>query len=89
MAAPQIVPELSTGESESLQRETEESLNTAERNLSSVTGKSLNASQADLASKVRAFIGDAREAGRTGDWGRARTLATKAQVLSEQLTGTL
>lgn len=89
MAAPQIVPELSTGESESLQKETEESLNVAERNLSSATGKSLNASQADLASKVRAFIGDAREAGRAGDWGRARTLATKAQVLSEELTRSL
>ncbi|MGB2590457.1 MAG: hypothetical protein WBG02_19440 [Candidatus Acidiferrum sp.] len=89
LAPPQIVPELSAGESASLQRETEESLNAAERNLSSMAGKSLNATQSDLISKVRSFISDAREAARAGDWERARTLATKAQVLSEQLTGSL
>lgn len=87
LATPQFVPELSAGESATLQRETEESLITAERNLASITGKPMNASQADLASKVRGFISDAREAASAGDWGRARTLATKAQVLSEQLTG--
>jgi hypothetical protein len=86
---PQIVPDLSTQESASLQRETEESLGVAERNLSATSGKSLNAMQVDLASKVRSFISDARDAGRTGDWSRARDLASKARILSEQLAGTL
>ncbi|HKN73904.1 MAG TPA: hypothetical protein VJW94_01905 [Candidatus Acidoferrum sp.] len=84
---PQIVPELSTQESTSLQRETDQSLKVAERNLASTAGKSLNAAQSDLASKVRSFISDAREAGRAGDWARARDLAKKAQVLSEELAG--
>ena len=86
---PQIVPELSTQESASLRRETDQSLTGAERNLVATTGKSLNATQSDLASKVRSFISDAREAGRAGDWVRARDLAKKAQVLSEELVGSL
>jgi hypothetical protein len=86
---PQIVPELSTQESVSLQRETDQSLHTADQNLAATSGKSLNATQADLASKVRSFISDAREAGRAGDWARARDLAKKAQVLSEELAGSL
>jgi outer membrane murein-binding lipoprotein Lpp len=87
--APQIVPELSTQESTSLQRESDQSLNAAERNLAAASGKSLNAAQADLASKVRSFTSDAREAGRAGDWARARDLAKKAQVLSEELARSL
>jgi hypothetical protein len=86
---PQIVPELSTQESASLQRETDQSLRFAEHNLAATSGKSLNATQLDLASKVRSFIVDAREAGKAGDWARARNLAKKAQVLSEELVGSL
>ena len=86
---PQIVPELSTQESASLQNETNQSLGAAERNLTAASGKSLNATQADLASKVRSFISDSREAGRAGDWARARDLAQKAQVLSEELARSL
>jgi hypothetical protein len=82
---PQIVPGLSTQESASLRQETDKNLSSAERNLVATAGKSLNATQSDLASKIRSFISDAREAGRAGDWARARDLAKKAQVLSEEL----
>jgi outer membrane murein-binding lipoprotein Lpp len=86
---PQIVPELSTQESAALQRQTEQSMSAAERNLAATNGKSLNAVQSDLASKVRSFVSDAREAGKAGDWARARDLARKAQVLSEELAKNL
>ena len=86
---PQIVPELSPQQSSSFQRETEQSLVAAERNLATATPKQLNATQTDLVSKIRSFIRDAREAGRTGDWGRARDLARKAQVLSDELATSL
>ena len=86
---PQIVPELSTQESTSLQRQTEQSVSAAERNLAATSGKSLNPVQSDLASKVRSFVSDAREAGKAGDWARARDLARKAQVLSEELAQNL
>jgi hypothetical protein len=72
-----------------LQRETNQSLNAAEHNLASTAGKSLNAMKSDMASKIRSFISDAREAGNSGDWGRARELAKKAQVLSEELAASL
>jgi hypothetical protein len=87
--APQVVPDLTTQESASLQQETNESLNAAARNLKAASGKSLNATQSDLASKVRSFISDARAAAHSGDWARARDLAKKAQVLSEQLAESL
>lgn len=86
---PQIVPELSPQQSSSFQRETEQNLSTAERNLAAASGKSLNAVQIDLVSKIRSFVGDAREAGRTGDWTRARDLSKKAQVLSDELAASL
>jgi hypothetical protein len=86
---PQIIPGLSSQESAALRQQTDQSLNSAEHNLAATAGKSLNATQSDLASKVRSFISDARDAGRAGDWARARELAKKAQVLSEELIGSL
>jgi len=84
-----MVPELSPQQASSLQRETNQSLTVAERNLAATAGKSLNATQTDLASKVRSFISDAQEAGNSGDWTRARELAKKAEVLSEELASSL
>ena len=86
---PQIVPELSAQESSTLQQETQQCLGDAERNLAAASRKTLNATQADLAAKVRGFMADAREAAKAGDWSRARDLAKKAQVLSEELTNSL
>jgi hypothetical protein len=84
---PEIVPELTTQESAALRGETEQSLRAAERNLTAAAGKNMNAVQTDLASKVRSFIAEAREAGQLGDWARARNLAKKAQLLSDELIG--
>jgi hypothetical protein len=84
-AAPTIAPQLTQQESATAQQETNESLNIAEKNLASTQGKRLNASQSDLVSKIKGFLKDAREAARAGDWARARNLAKKAQVLSEEL----
>jgi hypothetical protein len=89
LETPQIVPELSARESSELQHETEQNLSDAERNVSAASQKTLNATQSDLASKVRGFIADAREAGKAGDWSRARDLAKKAQVLSQELANSL
>lgn len=86
---PQIVPDLSPQQSSTFQQETEQSLGVAERNLAAANGRRLNPTQADLASKIRSFVRDAREAGRSGDWGRARDLARKAQVLSDELAASL
>jgi hypothetical protein len=71
------------------QQQTNQSLVIAEKNLGSARGKNLNAAQSDLVSKIKGFIKDARAAAQVTDWSRARSLAKKAQVLSEELAGSL
>ena len=74
---PMIVPELSAEESEAAKADAQASLNVAEKNLESTKGKTLNAAQGDLASKVRGFMEAAREAMKESDWERAKTTAKK------------
>ena len=83
--APTIAPQLSKAEFAAAQQETNESLGIAEKNLAATRGKTLNAAQSDLVSKIKGFLKDARDAVRAGDWVLARNLAKKAQVLSEEL----
>src|SRR5215471_6323706 len=82
---PLIVPQVSADESAAAQQEVNASLAAAERNLEAVRGRTFNAAQTDIANKTRGFVAEAREAARSGDWSRARSLAKKAQVLSEEL----
>lgn len=84
-----IAPQLSTAETTVAQQQTNQSLGIVEKNLAAANGKQLNAAQADLVSKIKGFVKDAREAAQIGDWGRAQSLAKKAQVLSEGLAGSL
>ena len=86
---PQIVPQLTEQETEAAQQQTNVSLSIAERNIGATRGRTLNASQSDLASKVRSFVTEAREAAHVGDWTRASNAAKKAQVLSEELARSL
>jgi len=86
---PQIAPQLTAEETAAAQQRTTESVNVAERNIAASQGRSLNATQSDLASKVRSFLTEAREAAHVGDWTRASNAAKKAQVLSEELAGSL
>ncbi len=87
--APIIVPELTAEERAAAQQQTAQSIGVAERNLAATRGKNLNAAQTDLASKVRSFISEAHDAAGVSDWIRARDLAKKAQLLSEELAKSL
>jgi hypothetical protein len=87
--APIIVPELTAEETTAAKQQTSQSLGITERNLEATRGRNLNAAQTDLASKVRSFLAEARDAARASDWIRARDLAKKAQVLSEELAKSL
>ena len=89
LEAPTIALQVTPQESAVAQQQTKQSLGIAEKNLESARGKNLNAAQSDLASKIRGFIKDAREAAQIADWIRARSLAKKAQLLSEELAGSL
>ena len=85
----QIAPQLTPAETNAAQQQTAQSLSVAERNIGAVEGKTLNATQQDLASKVRSFMAEARDAANSGDWARARNAAKKAEVLSQELAGSL
>jgi hypothetical protein len=87
--APLIVPQLSSAESQALQDQTNQSASAATKNLAAANGKTLNVTQTDLVSKIKSFLADSEEAGRAGDWRRARNLAKKAEVLSQELVGSL
>ena len=81
---PIIAPELSDEQLSAAKSDTQQSLIVAERNLSLVQGKRLNATQQDLVSKIRGFVDSAREAMKENDWQRARSQAKKAEVLSKE-----
>jgi hypothetical protein len=87
-APPVIAAQMTAEEAAAAQLETNAGLGEAEKNLASMNGSKLNSVQADMASKIRGFIEDARQAAKGGDWSRARSLAKKAQVLSEELVKT-
>jgi hypothetical protein len=86
---PQIAPQLTAEETAAAQQQTSASVGIAERNIAASRGRTLNATQSDLASKVRSFLTEAREAAHVGDWTRASNAAKKAQVLSAELAGSL
>ena len=60
-------------------------LGVTENNLKKITGKQLSSNQQDTLSQARAFMKQSRDAIADGDLDRARTLAWKAETLSEDL----
>ena len=87
--SPTLVPELSPAEAATAQQQFSESVSIAEKNLGIAKTKNLSTIQADTVAKINAFLTEAREASAEGDWGRARNLAKKAQILSEDLASSL
>ena len=87
--APQISPQLSPGDQASYEHKTNEDITVAEKNLQGAQGKQLNAAQQDLVDKIRSFLGQCRDASKSGDWARAQNLAQKARLLSVELAGSL
>ena len=88
-AEPGMAPEFSTQEVEAAKAEIQRNLDMMEKNLTLSFGRSLNAAQQDLVSKVHGFAENAREAMKSGDWVRAKNLSKKAEVLSEELAASL
>jgi len=88
-AAPSLAPQLSEQEIALAQSQMNDSVAIAQRNLDAAKGRTLNPTQTDLASKVTSFLRESKDAVRDGDWTRARNLAKKAQLLSEELAASL
>lgn len=74
------------GDQAAQQRDTaNQMLGTAEENLKKMEGRHLTTSQRDLVSQIHQFIDESRSAVKAGELDRARTLAWKAQTLSQEL----
>ena len=82
-------PQLSATEIAAAQQQWNDSLGIAQRNLANARRRRLNSTQADLAFKVDSFTQESKNAAHEGDWNRAKNLAKKAQVLSEELLDSL
>jgi hypothetical protein len=54
-------------------------------NLKQIAGRQLTPNQQDMVNQIRQFMGQSKAAVDAGDPDRARTLAWKAQLLSEEL----
>lgn len=63
-------------------------LETTEANLKKMDGLQLDSSQQDMVKQVRQFMDQSKAANSAGDLDQARTLAWKAQLLSEELLKT-
>jgi len=87
--APQILPQISPADQAAAERRTNDSIGVAEKNLQQAYAHQLTSAQQDMVEKIKAFIGQAREALQDSDFLRAQNLAQKAQLLSSELVNTL
>jgi hypothetical protein len=87
--APQISPVLSPAAQQNYERQTNDDVGVAEKNLQQTNGHPLNAGQRDMLEKVRSFIEQSHDASKGGDWARAQNLAQKARLLSVELVNSL
>ena len=60
-------------------------LESTEANLKKIAGRQLTPNQQDMVNQIRQFMDQSKTAAEAGDLERARTLAWKAQLLSEEL----
>ena len=80
------IGQLSSGDPADVKRQTEDSITAVERGLERIN-RSLNESEQKTADHIREFIKEAKAALASGDVDGAHTLADKARVLLNELTG--
>ena len=61
-------------------------MGSTEENLKKLTGRQLSASQQDMVTQIRQYMEQAKAAIASGDTERGRSLALKANLLSQDLT---
>ena len=74
-----------SGDQAAHQRDAKQLLASTDENLKKLNGKQLTASQKDTVTQIHQFMDQSKAAETSGDHERARTLAWKAQLLSEEL----
>jgi len=83
--ASQIVTSMSAEEASARRQETEKLMSAADEDLKRVLGRTLDAQQQETVAQIHDYLGRARSALDEGDLSRGRTLATKANLLADDL----
>jgi hypothetical protein len=86
---PQIVPQISPSEQQNYERQASSDASAAQQVLSQAAKRQLNPQQRDLRDKIRSFLKQSQDAGKTGDWAAAQNFAQKAHLLSVELLNLL
>ena len=73
------------GDQTSHQRDTDQLLATTETNLKKIADRQLTPEQQDMVNQIHQFMDQSKTNAQSGELDRARTLAWKAEVLSEEL----
>jgi hypothetical protein len=81
----QLSPGLTQEQAEHQRKRTEQLLDAAENDLRQFAGRTINQKQQDTITQIRNYMAGARSALKDGDPQRARTLAFKARLLSDDL----
>ena len=74
-----------TGQSSQQKDAATQLLGSTEENLKKISGRQLSADQQETVTQIQQFIQQSKTAAANGDSERARTLAWKAELLSEDL----
>jgi flagellin-specific chaperone FliS len=80
-----LSPQVGQADEDRLKRDSTTHIQKAEDIIKQVSQKKLNKDQQDTLSTVQSFLANAKEAMAAQDFLRASNLATKAQVLAEEL----
>jgi GH24 family phage-related lysozyme (muramidase) len=81
----QLSPGMTQEQASHQRQRTEQLLDATENNLRQLAGRSLNQNQQDTIAQIHNYMAGARSALKDGDPQRARTLAFKARLLSDEL----
>jgi hypothetical protein len=81
----QISPGMSDEQAMHQRETTSQLLATTDANLKKVAGRQLNPAQQSMLDQIHTYVGQAKTAADSGDVTRARTLAFKAHLLSDEL----
>jgi hypothetical protein len=80
-----IGPDVSSAEAARDRQSTNQSLDTTEKDLKRLDGRSLSSDEQAMVTQIRAYISQSRKAITDGDYERASNLAKKAQLLTDEL----
>ncbi len=81
----QLSPGMSQQQTDHANQNIGQLLATTDANLKKISGRSLNASQQDMLNQIQKYVEQAKTAENGGDLQRARNLAVKARLLSDEL----